>query len=106
MNSGIDPDIFGKNTDLSRLSADFCSDLSIYTDFLSGSFLMASPSCSHLFSIEIRILKYCPGSKNQYFTFNYRKNAAIACNHKVFKSREYTQIYDILRKFSAIQRQF
>jgi hypothetical protein len=91
MNSGSEPPIFGKNTDLSRLSADFCSYLSIYTDFLSGSFLMASASCSHLFSIEIRTMKFSYGSKNQYFTFNYRKNAAIASNHKLFKAREYTQ---------------
>jgi hypothetical protein len=67
---------------------------------------MASALCSHLFSIEIITLKFSHGSKNEYFTFNHRKNAAIASNHKLFKARQYTQKEDILRQFSAIQRQF
>jgi hypothetical protein len=54
----------------------------------------------------MRILKYCPGSNNQYFNPKNAKIAAIALNYKLFKSRQSGQIYDILRKFSAIQRQF
>ncbi|KOR36420.1 hypothetical protein AM228_12685 [Planktothricoides sp. SR001] len=81
MNSGSDPEIFGKNTDLSRLSAVFFSCFSIYTDL----YLAHSLCCNRLFSIEMRIRKYCSVSNNQDFTPKDAKNAAIASNDKLFK---------------------